>query len=191
MSLRHHHPKPGNYHNIQNLLLIEFWLQCLQQVWEFHIFVLGTMAPSEQNWNGSDDQNFLDPGVVTLPQILNLKVFRFNYSGYIPNSDAVRNIRKFSHLVEIKVFFGDWCKDSKKMVPAFIKIIESTRNPNIAVTYINLSRDKTQPSDLLSGWNVTSIPIFAVLHDGKEAGRIVETPEGTLEEDLWNILKAL
>ena len=148
-------------------------------------------ASNEQNWFENDDHNFLDLGVVTVQQVLKLKVYNYNYIEYVPKSDPIQDMHNFNRPVEIKVFFGDWCKDSKKVVPAFLKIMEFSSNPNIAVTYINLSPDKKKPADLVSGWNIQSVPTFVVLQDGGEVGRIVETPRLTLEEDLYGILASL
>ena len=139
----------------------------------------------------NDDHNFLPAGVVTRAQILTLKVFNYHYVEYVPKSDPVQAIHDFSQPVEIKVFFGDWCSDSKKHVPALIKTLEFADNVNISVTYINVTRDKKNPADLLAGWNITLLPTIIVLQNGTEVGRIVETPRSGVDEDLNAILTTI
>jgi len=139
----------------------------------------------------NDDHNFLPLGEVTRGQILTLKVYNYNYVEYVPKSDPVQSIHNLLQPVEIKVFFGDWCIDSKKHVPALIKTLEFADNPNIKVTYVNVSRDKKEPAELLTGWNVVNLPTLIALYGGKEVGRIVETPKSGVDQDLTGILASI
>jgi len=139
----------------------------------------------------SDDHNFLPTGEVTRAQILSLKVYNYNYVEYVPKSDPVQAIHNISQPVEIKVFFGDWCIDSKKHVPAVIKTLEFADNANIKVTYINVTPDKKNPAELLAGWNITHLPTLIALYNGAESGRIVETPKSGVDEDLTAILATI
>lgn len=137
----------------------------------------------------SDDHNFLPLGEMTWMQIINgSKVFNVRYVDYIPNSDAIQTIRNYPKPLEIKVFWGDWCKDSKKHVPGFIKSIEFTENKNIEVVYINLDRQKKEPAEAIAGWDIQHIPTFIVISNGMEVGRVVETPKNTIEQDIAEIL---
>jgi thiol-disulfide isomerase/thioredoxin len=147
---------------------------------------------TEPDWYENDDRNFMPLGVLTRQQILSgAKVFNYNYVEYAPGSDAVEAIYNVKQPVQIKVFFGDWCKDSKVVVPAFIKTMEFADNTNIEVTYINLTPDKTQPQQQLQGWNVNKLPTFIVLSNETEIGRIVATPKNRIETDLAEILSKL
>jgi thiol-disulfide isomerase/thioredoxin len=109
----------------------------------------------------------------------------------VPGAFPVHDIHHFPNPAEIKVFFGDWCTDSKKHVPALIKTMEFADNKNIQVEYIDVSRDKTEPSVLVKQWNIEKVPTIIVLSDGKEAGRIVETPKKTVDQDLDEIFTRL
>jgi thiol-disulfide isomerase/thioredoxin len=144
----------------------------------------------EQKWEDSDDVNYLPLGILTREQILTLKVFDYNYIEYVPKSDPIQAIHNYTLPAEVKVFFGDWCKDSKKHVPALIKSVEFFDNKNIKVTYINVSRDKKEPADLVAPSNIEKVPTLIVLVDGKEKGRIVETPKASVEQDLIDILNS-
>ena len=137
----------------------------------------------------SDDHNTLPTGILTREQILSgLKLYNYRYVAYAPKSDAIQTIHNVAQPLEIKVVFGDWCKDSKKHIPAFLKTMEFSDNKNISITYINVDRKKQQPADLLAGLNMEKVPTFIVLSQGQEIGRIVETPKKTLEEDLAGML---
>lgn len=143
---------------------------------------------SQPDWTKKDERNFLPPGMVTAEQIFTLNVFRHHYSQYNPSPSAVDAIRRNETPVEIKIFFGDWCTDSKRQVPVFIKTLEAAANDRIQPKYINVSPDKKQPADLLRGWNIASVPTFIVLSHQKEVGRIIETPEISMDADFADIL---
>lgn len=137
----------------------------------------------------TDDKNSLPLGILTRQEILaGRKIFDLHYVEYVPKSDPIQAIHNFPGTAEIKVMFGDWCKDSKKHVPAFIKSMEFADNKNIKITYINLDREKKEPADLISGLNIQNVPTFIVISNGKEIGRIVETPKVSVEQDLSDIL---
>jgi thiol-disulfide isomerase/thioredoxin len=137
----------------------------------------------------SDDHNSLPLGFLNRSDILNgVKIYNFNYVEYVPKSESVQLIHNYPGQAEIKVVFGDWCKDSKKHVPAFIKTMEFADNRNIHVVFINLDRQKKEPADLISELDVHNVPTFIVSSDGQELGRIVETPKTRIEEDLAQIL---
>ncbi|HEY7159836.1 MAG TPA: thioredoxin family protein, partial [Acidobacteriota bacterium] len=126
----------------------------------------------------SDDHNFLKLGVISRKDILDgRKIYNQNYVDYVPKSDPVQAIHNCSQPVEIKVIFGDWCKDSKKHVPAFIKTMEFADNKAIQIVYINVDRQKKEPADLLQSLDIQSVPTFIVYSQGKEIGRVVESPK--------------
>ena len=139
----------------------------------------------------SDDHNFLPLGEMTWMQIISgSKVYSMRYVDYVPNSDAIQAIHNYPKPLEIKVFWGDWCKDSKKHVPGFIKSMEFAENKNIQVVYINLDRQKKEPAEAIAGWDIQQIPTFIVISNGKEVGRVVETPKTTIEQDIAEILSS-
>ena len=167
----------------------------------FFLFLIISMGPvfaadqpidppvkKEMEWDKNDQQNFLPLGETTREQILGFKVYLYNYIEYIPKSDPVERIHNVSEPAELMIYFGDWCKDSKKQVPALIKIMEFADNSRISIQYMNVSPDKKQPADLLEGKNIENVPTFVITRGGTEIGRIVETPKATLEEDLAIIL---
>jgi thiol-disulfide isomerase/thioredoxin len=151
----------------------------------FLLWPLLTFAYEEK----SDDHNFLPLGVLTRQQILSGRnIYNHNYVEYVPKSDPVQAIHNCSQPVEVKVVFGDWCKDSKKHVPAFIKTMEFADNKSIQITYINVSRDKKEPADMIKDLNIENVPTFIVYSNGKELGRIVETPKLNIESDFAALL---
>jgi thiol-disulfide isomerase/thioredoxin len=156
-------------------------------VFIFLLWPLFAMSIEEK----SDDHNLLRLGIISKKEILSGRnIYNHNYVEYIPKPDPIEAIHNCSQPVEIKVVFGDWCKDSKKHVPAFIKTMEFADNKMIHVEYINVDRKKKEPADLIQGFNIQHVPTFIVFSNGKETGRIVETPKVSIESDLADLLPA-
>jgi thiol-disulfide isomerase/thioredoxin len=112
-----------------------------------------------------------------------------NFETYEPSSEALAFLKGIDQPVTIEVFYGSWCSDSIREVPRFIKIMDLVKNKNLQITFIGVDRSKKQPAEKTEGKNIEFVPTFIVLRDGKEAGRIIESPKVSLEQDLADILK--
>jgi len=84
----------------------------------------------------------------------------------------------------IDVYFGSWCGDSRRGVPHFLRILEATPDTRIKVRYYGVDRTKKEPAGLLAGVGLVKVPTFVYKVGGREVGRIVESPDTTLEHDL-------
>jgi thiol-disulfide isomerase/thioredoxin len=109
-------------------------------------------------------------------------------AAYTPDPEAVAQLQKLDHPVQIDVYFGSWCSDSKLHVPAFIKVLDVVSSPLISVSYIGIPHDRAARAKFYGGKDIQRIPTFIVGVDGVEKGRIVETPAKSVERDLVDIL---
>ncbi|MBI3951129.1 MAG: thioredoxin family protein [Acidobacteria bacterium] len=131
-------------------------------------------------------------GQVSVQEIVSFNPeYRERADGYTPNSEALEFFRHFSHPVTIEVFYGGWCGDSRAHVPSYIKLLEMANNPNITTTFVAVDEKKQEPIELTQGRHIERVPTFIVYAEGQEVGRIVETPEGSVEEHLVKILKSI
>jgi hypothetical protein len=99
-------------------------------------------------------------------------------------------IQKTNADVEVIVFFGAWCSDSRREVPRFFKIEDLAGHPMHRVTLFALDRKKKSPEGREASFQIERVPTFVFLKQGKEIGRIVESPRTTLEGDMLGILAA-
>lgn len=110
-------------------------------------------------------------------------------AAYQPKPEAIDKLRGLTREVRIEVFFGSWCSDSMAHVSAFFKVLDLADTPLLRPVYFGVPEDKAKREPFLEGRkDMTKLPTFIILVDGREAGRIVETPEKTVEEDLVKIL---
>ncbi len=89
----------------------------------------------------------------------------------------------------IKIVLGTWCSDSRREVPRFIKILDFIGFPEDKLFFICVDRDKKGLYDEVDDLNIEYVPTFIVYENGKEIGRIIETPILTLEKDLIKIVE--
>lgn len=109
---------------------------------------------------------------------------------YTPDQEAVKKLKKYFRKhkeVRIEVFLGSWCGDSKEQLPLFAKLAQEAKIKRIE--YIALNRKKSLPEKDIIEFGIEFVPTFIVFEKDKELGRIIESPEVSLEKDLVGILK--
>jgi len=115
--------------------------------------------------------------------------FNPNYQDYKVDKSAIEELSSLSKDIQIVTFMGTWCGDSKREVPAFLKILDSIGFKSKKHKIYAVSRKKTTPEQAELGLNITNVPTFIFYKDGQELNRIVEYPIESLEKDMLNILK--
>jgi thiol-disulfide isomerase/thioredoxin len=108
--------------------------------------------------------------------------------GYSPQLDIISRLQAVPEEVRVEIFLGTWCPDCRQHVSAYFKIMDMVRNPMIRTTYTGVPRDRAARGPYIEGKNVERLPTFIVFFRDAEAGRIIETPRKSVEEDLWEIL---
>jgi tetratricopeptide (TPR) repeat protein len=121
--------------------------------------------------------------------------FQANYEAYAPNEALFQYCQSNLDGVEIEIFLGTWCGDSRREVPRFYKIMDQLGMPDSQLHLIALDNEsaayKQSPSDEEVGKLIHRVPTFIIYRDGEEVGRIVETPHTSFEMDLSQILQGL
>jgi hypothetical protein len=109
---------------------------------------------------------------------------------YKADTAVIREIRQIADSVNIVTFLGTWCFDSEMNVPPFFAILEAVAPDfRYSLTLWAVDRKKKLDNNLPERYNLQRVPTFIVERQGKELGRIVESPETTLEKDLLRILR--
>lgn len=114
-----------------------------------------------------------------------------NYDPYLPNSEHIEKLIAYSGTYRVLVVFGSWCGDSQDQLPRFFKIADLIGLKSIEM--IAVDRKKTAPGleEQLMPLTIEKVPTFIIYVGDTEIGRIIETPQTTLEEDLLRILEKL
>ncbi|HMA52930.1 MAG TPA: thioredoxin family protein [Acidobacteriota bacterium] len=109
-------------------------------------------------------------------------------AAYQPKPEAIDKLRGLGREVRVEVYFGSWCSDSMAHVSALFKILDLADTPLLQPVYFGVPEAKEKRAPYLQGKDVVKLPTFIVIVDGRETGRIVETPKKSMEEDLVKIL---
>ncbi|RMD50756.1 MAG: thiol reductase thioredoxin [Ignavibacteria bacterium] len=160
------------------------------------IFFLIITTSFAQSFKLTEDPKSHKPmliGNISLEQLKDSSFYWWynsEYNFYQIDQDALNEIKNnlFEDL-RIKIFFGTWCSDSRRELPRFIKILDSLKFNKVNYELIAIDRDKKGLKDETEGWNVELVPTIIFLDKDEELGRIIESPEESLELDFETIIK--
>jgi tetratricopeptide (TPR) repeat protein len=122
------------------------------------------------------------------------------YSDWFYKSYSPYNVDSFTtHLIApmlknktVQVFLGSWCGDSKREVPRLVKILQTAQfdTANLRLVFVDNStkKYKQSPQHEEAGLNIHHVPTIIVYNNSREQGRIIESPQVSLEKDLLAIL---
>tara|TARA_R110002049_G_scaffold69396_3_gene179782 strand:- start:8028 stop:8501 length:474 start_codon:yes stop_codon:yes gene_type:complete len=127
-------------------------------------------------------------GAVTESQIREVKIFALYTKRYEADAEIIEKLNSVQDSILIAVFMGTWCHDSKREIPAFLKVMEIIENPLITAQYTALDYKNRGPKDIIEKNNIKRTPTFIIYKNGKEIGRIIEEVEESVEADLFKII---
>jgi len=120
------------------------------------------------------------------------KWFKTNMQYGTANADAVNAFKKNGSKFQVVIFFGTWCEDSQNLVPVFYRLADKAGYPDDNITLIGVDRAKTTLDNLHKSFNITNVPTFIVMKDGKEISRVVEYGKyGEIDKELGEIANAI
>ena len=121
----------------------------------------------------------------------NFKWFRKNYDRYNTKTDLAQQLA--THLeknIQIDIYLGTWCGDTRRMLPKIVKILESVNYPIEQVNFFALDRNKNRLPFMNEELDISYVPTIIFYKDGKEKNRIVERHVESLESDMLKIFKS-
>lgn len=93
--------------------------------------------------------------------------------------------------VQVKIFIGTWCRDTRNWLPAFVKLWDVLDLSDDQLEFIALHNEgehyKNAPDLIDTLWDIHRVPTFIFIKDQEEIGRIVERPLNNLETDVAQI----
>lgn len=111
--------------------------------------------------------------------------FDKEYNSYNPDEETIKKLKQFiPQNAKITIVFGTWCPDSRREVPRFLKILDSINFNTDSLVMYAVDRDFTAGKEDISKFQIKRIPTIIYEHYGYTAGRIVEKPKISLEQDL-------
>jgi thiol-disulfide isomerase/thioredoxin len=115
--------------------------------------------------------------------------FLKGYDEYQLKTDAINKLLDINKdELTIKIVLGTWCPDSRREVPRFMRILDAWKFPVSKVLFIGVDNAKLSPVGEYDKLDIQRVPTFIIYKNNIEAGRIIENPVTSLEQDMVNIL---
>jgi thiol-disulfide isomerase/thioredoxin len=115
--------------------------------------------------------------------------FQKQYDGYRFNDEAVNKLTMLgTEGLTIKIVMGSWCPDSRREVPRFMKILDFLKFPAGSITFVGVDDSKFAPVGGYDKLDIERVPTIIFYKNNNEAGRIIENPVTSLEQDMVDIL---
>lgn len=131
---------------------------------------------------------YFDRHLFELPQFKDW--FLAEYESYKPDKKVMKTLtRKLPDGLSIMIVMGTWCSDSRRELPRFYRIADMLNAKLDAIIGIAIDRAKATVHVNMGHLKIERVPTFIIYNEGKELGRIIETPHQSLEKDLLEILK--
>lgn len=116
---------------------------------------------------------------------------RANMGLYNPDKEVLEKIKENIEDSEIKLFTANWCPDCRIQLPRFFSVLLALEDLDFGFEIIEVGRNKKDDSGLAEIMGVMAIPSFIFFKDGEELGRIIERPQGRMEEDILEIINSV
>jgi len=118
--------------------------------------------------------------------------FYRGYDEYLPNAKSMKSLEgEKTDGLTIRIVMGTWCPDSRREVPRFMKVLDTWKFPAGGVTFIGVDNAKISPIGEYELLEIHRVPTFIIYRNNIEAGRIIENPVTSLEQDMVNILRGM
>ena len=142
----------------------------------------------------NDGQDKILKGIITRDLLANDTSFKWygqNLAGYKPNEAAMNALKQKSGELQLIVFGGTWCVDTKYILPKLFALTDAASFSQDRVTLIGVDRNKKTLSHLSEALGVINVPTIIVMKEGKEVGRVVEYGKtGVWDKELGEIITA-
>jgi len=110
------------------------------------------------------------------------------YRSYSPETDVLDYLKNKIYNYNITIVLATWCHDSEEQVPRFFKILDNLDYNTNHIKIISVDKTKSAGKIDITGLYIERVPTFIFYENNIENGRIIETPDSTLEKDIYNIL---
>lgn len=115
--------------------------------------------------------------------------FDKNANIYKPNQAAIDVLEEVAKPYRFVVFAGTWCGDTKDLLPKFYKVLKTAGIDLHSVEMYGVNRQKEALNIEHTLYNIGFVPTIIIMQQAREVGRIVETVESSIEEDLLRIIE--
>ena len=130
-------------------------------------------------------------GKITFQDIMNetsCKWFETGSTSYQPKQASIIQLGNIASDYRFVVFAGTWCSDTKDLLPKFYKVLIEAGIDIKSVEMYGVNRNKEALNIESTLYNITRVPTIIVMHQYREIGRIIESVNSSIEEELFEMI---
>src|SRR5688500_11175677 len=149
----------------------------MKKIFLFLLAASITATVSAQTEVTGEGSNKIIKGFMSRADLANEPAFTCyteNSKGFTPDAAALAAFKAQKDSIYLIAFGGTWCGDSKYLLPKFLALADAAGVAQDHVTLIGVDRNKKTVQHLSETFQVTRIPTFIVMKNGKEIGRVAE-----------------
>jgi len=143
------------------------------------------------NKNSSKKNDIVITGKIQHKVMMEEDLFKWYANGvnnYVVNDSLVGLIRPYSTKTGVLVFAGNWCSDTKELLPKVVKVLIAAGFKPEEFEFQLLDKQKKSTNFNAKAMQVNYVPTIIFYINGLEKGRIIETINKTAEEEILKIL---
>jgi thiol-disulfide isomerase/thioredoxin len=156
------------------------------------LFSTGIVFAQSAEVSHDPEGNKILKGFISRQELANDSSFSWflqNQKDYTPDQSALKALRANKDSINIIAFGGTWCSDTKYILPKFYMLSDASGFSADRITLIGVDHNKKTIQHLSEAFNVTNVPTFIVMKNGKEIGRVVEYgTTGMFDRELGQII---
>ena len=158
------------------------------------LLMIAIFSSAQTQYEVTNDGEKILKGIITRDLIAKDTSFKWygqNLAGYKPNEAATNALKSKSNQLQLIVFGGTWCSDTKYILPKLFALTDAATFSQDRITLIGVDRDKKTISHLSEALGVINVPTIIVMKEGKEIGRVVEYGKtGVWDKELGEIISS-
>ncbi len=167
----------------------------MKRIFAAILILMSVHAMAQQSFDISKDKEdggLIFNGPITFNDLNKEPSFNWlksGYSEYKPKPQVLRYLNENLKNYSMVVFLGTWCDDSHTLVPKLEKVLDLVGVTPAGLTMYGVDREKHTKGGEYKTYDITLVPTIILLRDNKEVGRITESVQTTVEEDLVAIIR--
>jgi thiol-disulfide isomerase/thioredoxin len=149
----------------------------------FFVFLISCSANEKV-----ENKNKQHRGSIEIEELFSeYSIFKKGFDDYVP----LELSKLKDDDINVVVFFGTWCHDSKRELPKALKIFNKIGINDENIELVAVGFDKKEPLGRAAKLNLMYTPTLIFFRGSKEIGRIIEKPVLTLEKDIELIISSI
>jgi len=149
----------------------------------FFVFLISCSANEKV-----ENKNKQHRGSIEIEELFSeYSIFKKGFDDYVP----LELSKLKDDDINVVVFFGTWCHDSKRELPKALKIFNEIGINDENIELVAVGLDKKEPEGRATKLNLMYTPTLIFFRGSKEIGRIIEKPILSLEKDIELIISSI